>query len=93
MAGLIYQSGHVPFCEVLGDEIPVPFETVFLGRPVEVIAFGAGRAPGVVATCRRGKKTGEVAAWLQVAYLRYLGHDPGRASPPPGWRLKSWDQP
>lgn len=93
------------FCAVLGDEIPVPFETVFLGMPVDVIAIGAGRAPGVVATCRRGKETGEVdlasltfpdssvAAWLQAAYLRYLGHDPGRASPPPGWRLRSWDQP
>jgi len=93
------------FCTVLGDEIPVPFETVFLGMSVEVIAIGAGRAPGVVATCRRGKETGEVdlaslafpagsvAAWLQAAYLRYLGHDPGRVSPPPGWCLQSEDQP
>lgn len=73
------------FCTVLGDEIPVPFETVFLGIPIDVIAIGAGRAPGVVATCCRGKETGEVdltsltfpdgsfAAWLQAAYLRYLG--------------------
>jgi hypothetical protein len=73
------------FCTVLGDEIPVPFEVVFLGMPVDVIAIGAGWAPGVVDTCRRGKETGEVglasltfsdgsvAAWLQAAYLRYLG--------------------
>lgn len=38
----------------------MPFETVFLGMPVDVIVIGAGRAPGVVATCRRGKETGEV---------------------------------
>lgn len=44
------------FCTVLGDEIPVPFTTVFLGIPVDVIAIGAGRAPGVVATCCRGKE-------------------------------------
>jgi hypothetical protein len=93
------------FCTVLGDEIPVPFDVVFLGMPVEVIAISAGRTPGVVATCRCGKETGEVglasltlpdgsvAAWLQAAYLRYLGNDPGQASPPPGWHLRSWDQP
>lgn len=93
------------FCTVLGDEIPVPFDVVFLGMPVEVIAIGAGRTPGVVATCRCGKETGEVglasltlpdgsvAAWLQAAYLRYLGNDPGQASPPPRWHLRSWDQP
>ncbi|MGH3786088.1 MAG: hypothetical protein ACRDRG_05930 [Pseudonocardiaceae bacterium] len=93
------------FCTVLGDEIPVPFETVFLGIAVDVIAIGAGRAPGVVATCRRGKQTGDVdltsltfpggsiAAWLQAAYLRYLGHDlVSSVGPPPGWRLRSWDQ-
>jgi len=92
------------FRTVLGDEIPVPFETIFLGMPVEVIAVGAGKAAGVVATCRRGKETGavdltslkfpngSVAAWLQAAYLRYLGHDPGRPSPPPGWRLGTWDR-
>ncbi len=86
-------------CGGIGDEIPVPFETVFLGIPVDVIAIGAGRAPGVVATCCRGKETGEIdltsltfpdgsiAAWLQAAYLRYLGYDPGRPSPPPAWRL------
>ncbi|MGH3872580.1 MAG: hypothetical protein ACRDSR_13915 [Pseudonocardiaceae bacterium] len=44
------------FCTVLGDEILVPFETVFLGIPVDVITIGAGRAPGVVATCRRGRQ-------------------------------------
>ncbi|MGH3621392.1 MAG: calcium-binding protein, partial [Sciscionella sp.] len=82
------------FCTVLEDEIPLPFEIVFLGMPVEVIAIGAGLAPVVVATCRRGTETGDVdltsltfpdgsvAAWLQAAYLRYLGHDPGRPSPP-----------
>lgn len=92
------------FCTVLGDEIPLPCETVFLGMPVEVIAIGTGRAPGVMATCRRGEETGEVdltsltfpdgsvAAWLQAAYLRHLGHDPGCPSPPSGWRLQSWDQ-
>ncbi len=94
----------VAFCTALEDEIPVPFETVFLGIPIEVIAIGTGRAPGVVATCRHEEETGEVdlasltfpdgsvAAWLQAAYLRYLGHDPGRPTPPPGWRLGSWDQ-
>lgn len=93
------------FCTVLGDEIPVPFDVVFLGMPVEVIAIGAGRTPGVVATCRCGNETGEiglasltlpdgsVAAWLQAAYLRYLGNDPGQARPPPRWHLTSWDQP
>jgi hypothetical protein len=93
------------FRTVLGDEIPVPVETVLLGMLVEVIAIGAGRAPGVLATCRRGKEiaevdltsltlpAGSVAAWLQAAYLRYLGHDPGPVSPPPGWRLGSWEQP
>jgi hypothetical protein len=91
------------FCAVLEDEIPVPFETVFLGIPVEVIAIGAGRAHGVVATCRNGEETGDVdltsltfpdgsvAAWLQAAHLR-LGHDPGQLSPSPGWHLRSWDQ-
>ena len=34
------------FCTVLGDEIPVPFDVVFLGMPVQVIAIGAGRTPG-----------------------------------------------
>lgn len=34
------------FCEVLGDEIAVPFDPTFLGMPVEVIAIGRGRAPG-----------------------------------------------
>jgi hypothetical protein len=33
------------FRTVLGDEIPVPVETVFLGMPVDVVAIGAGRAP------------------------------------------------
>lgn len=92
------------FCTVLGDEIPLPCDTVFLGMPVEVIAIGASRAPGVIATCRRGDAIGEVdvtsltfpdgsvAAWLQAAYLRYLGHDPGCPSPPSGWHLRSWDQ-
>jgi hypothetical protein len=87
------------FCTVLGDEIQMPFEVAFLGMPVEVIAIGEGRTPGVVATCRRGEVTGEVglasltlpdgsvAAWLQAAYLRHLGIDPGRVSPPPGWQL------
>ncbi|MCE7007046.1 hypothetical protein LWC34_30075 [Kibdelosporangium philippinense] len=82
----------------------MPFETVFLGIPVDVIAIGAGRAPGVVATCRRGKETAEidltsltfpdgtVAAWLRAAYLRYLGRDPGQPGRPPGWCLRSWDQ-
>ena len=41
------------FPTVLGDEISVPFETIFLGMPVEVIAVGtaeptAGVAPGNV---------------------------------------------
>jgi hypothetical protein len=92
------------FCAVLEDEILVPFETIFLGIPVQVIAIGAGRFHGVVATCRNGEETGDVdltsltfpdgsvAAWLQAAYLRYLGHDPGRPSPPPGWHLRSCDQ-
>lgn len=91
------------FCETFGDEIPVPFETHFLGMPIEVIAIGTGTAPGVVATCRRGEHIGDVdltsltfsdssvAAWLQAAYLGYLGHDPGQPSPPPGWRLGTWD--
>lgn len=92
------------FCEVLADDIPVPFGTTFPGMPVEVVAIGQGRAPGVVATCRRGEDIGEVdlaslpfpdgsvAAWLQAAYLRYLGHDPGQPTPPPGWRLQAWEQ-
>lgn len=92
------------FCTVLEEEIPVPFETVFLGMPVEVIAIGEGRASGVVATCRRGEESndvdltsltfqdGSVAAWLQAAYLQYLGQDPGRPSAPPGWEMRGWEQ-
>jgi hypothetical protein len=92
------------FCTVLGDEIPLPCEAVLLGMPVEVVAVGEGKARGVVATCHRGQETGDVdltsltfpegsvAAWLQAAYLRYLGQHPGRPSQPPGWHLGSWDQ-
>ena len=31
------------FCEVLGDEIPVPFEVTVLGMPAQVTAVGHGR--------------------------------------------------
>jgi hypothetical protein len=91
------------FCEVLGDEIPVPFEVTVLGMPAQVTAVGHGRTPGVMATCRRDGHTievpltsltfpeGSVAAWLQAAYLRHLGHNPGRTTPPDGWRLRSWE--
>jgi hypothetical protein len=90
------------FFTFLGDEIPTPCAATLLGMPLEVEEIGYGRAPGVVATCRRGSHTGEVeltaltfaegsiAHWLQGVYLYYLGHDPGPRTRPEGWRLRSW---
>lgn len=93
----------IAFCTVLGDEIPVPFETVFLGMPVKVIAIGAGRAPGVVGhlPARQGDRRGrpdlaEIAGrerGCRRPISATLGHDPDPVSPPPGWRLRSWEQP
>ena len=93
------------FATVLGDEIPLPCEATVLGIPVQVLEIDYdGEPPGVVARCCRDRHTqnlalteltfpdGSIAAWLQAAYLRYLGHDPGKATPPPGWRLRAWDQ-
>jgi hypothetical protein len=93
------------FATVLGDEIPLPCEATVLGIPVQVLEIDyGGEPPRVVARCRRDTYTqdldlteltfpaGSIAAWLQAAYLRYLGHDPGKVTPPRGWRLRSWDE-
>lgn len=90
-------SSTPPSLTVIEEQTRLPTTATLLGTPVTVTAFDHTDDRGIIARCEGPDGTGEISladlafppetvtAWVHAAYRHWLGLQPFRAAPRPGW--------